>query len=288
MGAYHEFALANFAEASAFPHGSTQSQTEKKGDVVLVDCGCAVEGYQSDISRTIDFWFAKIDCLSLDRYYLSLYLGNCIITISKYRKMTKKAVQTASFMVRFTQKIYEENGESKVQWRGNVSHVQGGDDMSFSDFKEAVAFIQQRLADLTLEATNDRTSEEQDNILTKSFMLFKSMAASGPKILKETLKDPKKQVAHLQDQLSEYGEELLEKVPLDQWRNASKSDFRTMEESLITLTAAVFALSQKVDALTKAGVEKKGNVSNMKARKKPSTGVKKTATKAKTPPTKKK
>ncbi len=55
MGAYHEFALANFAEASAFPHGSTQLQTLKKGDVVLVDCGCAVEGYQSDISRTIVF-----------------------------------------------------------------------------------------------------------------------------------------------------------------------------------------------------------------------------------------
>ncbi|SDD94625.1 Xaa-Pro dipeptidase [Pricia antarctica] len=55
MGAYHEFALANFAEASAFPHGSTQPQTLKEGDVVLVDCGCAVEGYQSDISRTIVF-----------------------------------------------------------------------------------------------------------------------------------------------------------------------------------------------------------------------------------------
>ncbi len=55
MGAYHEFALANFAEASAFPHGSSQPQTLKKGDVVLVDCGCVVEGYQSDISRTIVF-----------------------------------------------------------------------------------------------------------------------------------------------------------------------------------------------------------------------------------------
>lgn len=55
MGAYHEFALANFAQASAFPHGSTQPQILKKGDVVLVDCGCAVDGYQSDMSRTIVF-----------------------------------------------------------------------------------------------------------------------------------------------------------------------------------------------------------------------------------------
>ena len=126
--------------------------------------------------------------------------------------MAKKVAETASFMMRFTQKIYEEHGESKVQWRGNVSHVQGGEDLNFSDFKDAVAFIQEHLTDLTREATNDRSSEEQENILRKSFSLFKTVAATGPKILKETLKDPRKQVANLQDQLSEYGEELLEKA----------------------------------------------------------------------------
>lgn len=55
MGGKHAFALANFAEASAFPHGTSKPQILKKGDVVLVDCGCTVEGYHSDISRTIVF-----------------------------------------------------------------------------------------------------------------------------------------------------------------------------------------------------------------------------------------
>lgn len=55
MGARHAFALANFGEASAFPHGSIQPQKLKKGDIVLVDCGCEVGGYNSDISRTIVF-----------------------------------------------------------------------------------------------------------------------------------------------------------------------------------------------------------------------------------------
>ncbi|EAR01886.1 M24 family metallopeptidase [Maribacter sp. HTCC2170] len=55
LGANHAFAMANFAEASAFPHGSTKPQILKKGDVVLVDCGCTVHGYNSDISRTIVF-----------------------------------------------------------------------------------------------------------------------------------------------------------------------------------------------------------------------------------------
>lgn len=55
LGGRHAFALANFAEASAFPHGTSKPQILKKGDVVLVDCGCTVEGYNSDISRTIVF-----------------------------------------------------------------------------------------------------------------------------------------------------------------------------------------------------------------------------------------
>ncbi len=45
----------NFGLASAFPHGSIQPQHLKKGDTVLMDGGCKVEGYNSDISRTIVF-----------------------------------------------------------------------------------------------------------------------------------------------------------------------------------------------------------------------------------------
>jgi Xaa-Pro dipeptidase len=46
---------ANFGEWTAFPHGSSKMQTLKEGDVILADGGCAVEGYRSDISRTIVF-----------------------------------------------------------------------------------------------------------------------------------------------------------------------------------------------------------------------------------------
>ena len=45
-------ASAQTAEFSALPHGSITPQVIKEGDVILIDGGCAVEGYQSDISRT--------------------------------------------------------------------------------------------------------------------------------------------------------------------------------------------------------------------------------------------
>ncbi len=47
--------MVNFGEASAYPHGSIQQQYLKKGDIVLMDGGCKVDGYSSDISRTVVF-----------------------------------------------------------------------------------------------------------------------------------------------------------------------------------------------------------------------------------------
>jgi Xaa-Pro dipeptidase len=44
-----------FGESTAFPHGSRLPTHLKAGDVVLMDGGCTVEGYHSDISRTIVF-----------------------------------------------------------------------------------------------------------------------------------------------------------------------------------------------------------------------------------------
>ncbi len=52
LGGAPEFSLVLLNEASAYPHGSHQPQTVKDGGVVLMDCGCTVHGYQSDISRT--------------------------------------------------------------------------------------------------------------------------------------------------------------------------------------------------------------------------------------------
>jgi Xaa-Pro dipeptidase len=52
LGGAPEFALVLINEASAYPHGSRQPQTLHEGSVILMDVGCAVHGYQSDISRT--------------------------------------------------------------------------------------------------------------------------------------------------------------------------------------------------------------------------------------------
>jgi len=52
LGGPPEFSMALLNEASAYPHGSRKPQTVRDGSIILMDCGCSVEGYQSDISRT--------------------------------------------------------------------------------------------------------------------------------------------------------------------------------------------------------------------------------------------
>jgi Xaa-Pro dipeptidase len=52
LGGVPEFTLILLGEAAAYPHGSNKPQAVRDGEVVLMDCGCTVQGYQSDVSRT--------------------------------------------------------------------------------------------------------------------------------------------------------------------------------------------------------------------------------------------
>jgi Xaa-Pro dipeptidase len=46
------YASVQVGEYTALPHGSIQPQTIREGTIIMIDDGCTVEGYQSDITRT--------------------------------------------------------------------------------------------------------------------------------------------------------------------------------------------------------------------------------------------
>ena len=60
LGGKSEFELILLGEASAYPHGSGNPQAVKDGEVVLMDCGATVHGYQSDISRSFVYGKATL------------------------------------------------------------------------------------------------------------------------------------------------------------------------------------------------------------------------------------
>ncbi len=164
--------------------------------------------------------------------------------------MTNKT-DTASFIVRFHQNIYEENGESKVQWRGKITHVQGDEKKRFSDFNDALIFMREKLAELTGEATKHQSKEEQESILDKSLNVWHTIKDLGPKVIKEAIKNPRKQISQIQEQISYIGEEISEKVQIDQWRSASKSDFKEVKDAISMLAEEIKKLNTKVNSLSK-------------------------------------
>ena len=49
------FCIVLFGKATSFPHGVKDPQILKPGDLVLIDTGCKLHGYLSDITRTYSF-----------------------------------------------------------------------------------------------------------------------------------------------------------------------------------------------------------------------------------------
>ncbi len=54
-GSGNTFCIVSFGEDTSLPHGGEADRALKQGDVVLIDTGTQVEGYNSDITRTYVF-----------------------------------------------------------------------------------------------------------------------------------------------------------------------------------------------------------------------------------------
>src|SRR3546814_8156927 len=49
------FCAVQFGRATAFPHGLPEDQALQEGQLVLIDTGCSIDGYHSDVKRTYAF-----------------------------------------------------------------------------------------------------------------------------------------------------------------------------------------------------------------------------------------
>lgn len=157
-----------------------------------------------------------------------------------------KNESTTSFMIRFTQNVFDdENGESQVQWRGNIRHVQGGAEKRFSDFSKAMEFMRDTLAELTLENMEEKSDEEQKSVLSKSLDLWKKVAIDYPL---KILANPKEQVEQIQNQVSQVGERISQNIEteINQWRGASKSDFQELMDMMKEISNDVKELKEKM------------------------------------------
>ncbi|HUF36912.1 MAG TPA: hypothetical protein VMN57_00160 [Anaerolineales bacterium] len=110
----------------------------------------------------------------------------------------------ASFMLRFTQDLWQdENGDPQVQWRGRINHVQGSEEIPFTDFTEALTFIQRQLQDLTLKAFPSADPEIREKALKESFKLWEQFTADYADLVFATMEKTFKGSQEIQGRVGE-------------------------------------------------------------------------------------
>ena len=128
---------------SALPHGSVQPQVIREGEVVLIDDGCTVEGYESDISRTFVYGKAtekqkQVFAVVHKAQAAALAAARPGVACEAIDKAARDVIDAAGFgpdYKHFTHRVGHGIGMDGHEWpylvRGNATKLQTG--MCFSD-----------------------------------------------------------------------------------------------------------------------------------------------------------
>lgn len=162
----------------------------------------------------------------------------------------------ASFVLRFAQEIWrDDQGAPRVRWRGRIQHVQGDEEERFTDFADAVAFIQRRLAKLTMDAAAESPAVEREQVMADSFRLWERFAESYAGMMEATVARTVERSEAYRRQLAETFERSLRAWnPLLAGRTSAAAEGTAPETdriaaSLDALRAEVRALDAKIERL---------------------------------------
>jgi len=159
-----------------------------------------------------------------------------------------KAENIASFVLRFTQELWHDaEGEPHIQWRGHIRHVQGDEEDRFTNFAEAVAFIQRYLTRLTLDALSGKGQTNQEELVQESFKLWEQLASSYADVMFQAMERTLNQSEAIQEYIDEAA-----KNALAAWQLPAQPDQKQMIEALAQLQTQLQALTDKVERLEAA------------------------------------
>ena len=103
--------LVQFGPSSALPHGGPAGPKLERETVVLIDCGCRVGGYLSDITRTIWFGdrpnseFHKVFNVVHDAQTAAMQLGRPGTPCQDMDRTARKAISDAGYRSFFTHRL---------------------------------------------------------------------------------------------------------------------------------------------------------------------------------------
>jgi Xaa-Pro dipeptidase len=136
-------ASCQVGEYSALPHGSLQPQVIREGEIILLDDGCTVEGYQSDISRSFVLGKAtdrqkQVFAIVHKAQSAALTAGRAGVPCHAVDDAARKVISDSGFgpdYKYFTHRLGHGIGMDGHEWpylvRGNDTPLEAG--MTFSD-----------------------------------------------------------------------------------------------------------------------------------------------------------
>src|SRR5437016_3548071 len=128
--------LVQFGPSSALPHGGPAGPTLAREAVVLIDCGCRVGGYTSDITRTIWFGdhpadeFRKVFNVVHAAQTAALELGHAGTPCQEMDRAARKVIAAAGYGPFFTHRLGHGLGmdghEPEYLVEGNKTRLEPG------------------------------------------------------------------------------------------------------------------------------------------------------------------
>ena len=151
----------------------------------------------------------------------------------------------ASFMIRFTQHIWRDSqDEPQVQWRGQINHVQGDDEITFTDLTEALEFIQRHLTQLTMDATSSEDKQDREKVLDKSYILWEQFAATYSNMVFDALRNTINQSEVIKSQMDE-----AVGTALKSWQKPVAAERDEILSAIDDLNSQLQALAEKIAIL---------------------------------------
>ena len=133
---YEGYALVQFGALSALPHGHPSGDALREGTVVLIDGGCQVDGYWSDITRTQFFGgpppaeFARVHRIVRDAQSAAIERVRPGVAAEDIDRAARDVIEQAGFGARFTHRVGHGLGmdghEPAYLVRGNSQRLEPG------------------------------------------------------------------------------------------------------------------------------------------------------------------
>jgi len=133
---YDGYALVQFGALSALPHGRPHGDALRDGTVVLIDGGCEVEGYWSDITRTMFFGgeppaeFKKLHGVVFDAQSAAIERARPGVAAQDIDRAARAVITKAGYGAYFTHRLGHGLGmdghETAYMVEGNLQPLEPG------------------------------------------------------------------------------------------------------------------------------------------------------------------